>query len=169
VERAYDAIQEAFAASLERHEVQHRLDVLRPTPKPAIVDQFVPPAQTPAIEARRDKIHLELSAYVAQIARDDRMPHVTFNFIVRYLVDPKQQSLAEAYAAIAAVEELAIELGTTDVGHVFHDHKFDEARILRAHQKVAATRSADLSAAARRVWARFFGSELAPLDGPLAK
>jgi hypothetical protein len=129
----------------------------------------MPATQTSAGERRRDKIQVELSGYLSQIARDDLLPHVTFSLLVRYLVDPKLHGVEEAYAAIAAVEALAPELGATEVGHVFHDHKFDEDRILRAHQRAVAARGADLSAAARRVWARLFGAELAPLAGPLSK
>jgi hypothetical protein len=169
VARAYEIIREAFAASVERHEVQHRLDALRPLPRPAAIDELMPATQTPAGERRRDKIQVELSGYVSQIARDDLLPHVTFSLFIRYLVDPKLRGLEEAYAAIAAVEALAPELGATDVGHVFHDHKFDDDRILRAHRHAVAARGADLSAAARRVWGRLFGVELAALAGPLAK
>jgi hypothetical protein len=169
VERAYETIRDAFSASVERHEVQHRLDALRPLPRPVAIDELMPATQTPAGERRRDKIQMELSGYLSQIARDDLVPHVTFSLFVRFLVDPKLRGLEEAYAAIAAVEALAPELGATDVGHVFHDHKFDEDRILRAHQYAVAARGPDLSAAARRVWGRLFGVELGPLAGGIAK
>jgi hypothetical protein len=163
VARSYETLRDAFAASIERHEVQHRLDVLRPTTTPDVIDALVPSAQIKAVVERRRRIQSELSAYLAQLARDDLLPHVTFALIVRFLVDPKLRGSAESYAAIAAIEELARELAISDVVPVFHDHKVDDVRVGRAYRQIVAARGSDLSAAAKRVWARLFGAPLAPL------
>jgi hypothetical protein len=163
VKRAYDALRDGYAESVERHEVQHRLDAMTPIPTPPPIDGLVPPGQGAAGEKLRDRIRAELSAYVAQIARDDRMPKTTFTLLARFLVDPRMRGTAESYASLVALEELSRELGVSGVIPILERGHLNDARIDLAHRSITAVTADDLRGAARRVWKRLFGAELAPL------
>jgi hypothetical protein len=164
VTKVYEQLRDAYADSVERHEVQHRLDHMKPVPFPKALDAFVAPDQGPASDAAREKIRSELSAYLAQLARDDRTTRTTFTLIARFLVDPKLRGAAESYSAAIAIEELARELGVTGVVPIVHDGGVDEARLVRAHETITAVGRERLSGAARNVWAHLFGRDLAPLE-----
>jgi hypothetical protein len=53
-----------------------------------------------------------------------------------------------------------------DGAPLLHDHQFDVAVSLRAHQRIAAASRDDLRSAAPRAWSRLFQAELAPLTDP---
>jgi hypothetical protein len=162
VARAYAALRDAFAASVERHEAQHRLDALHAIPMPAQVERAVR-GESAAADDVRDAVKNELSAYLAQIARDERMPRTTLTLLVRFLVNPKTRGSTESHVAIVAVEELAHELGVVGASPLVVRGRIDEARLIRAHRELTSVPPATLTAAARRVWARLFGRELPPL------
>jgi len=162
VASAYAALRDAFAASVERHEAQHRLDALHVLRMPAQVEQLVR-GDSPAVEDIRDAVKNELSAYLAQIARDDRTPRTTFTLLVRFLVNPRTRGSTESFVAVIATEEIAKELGIAGASPLLARSRLDEARLIEAHRSVTAVPAAALTAAARKVWARLFGRELATL------
>jgi len=166
MKRAYDVFFDAFTASIERHEVQHRLDFMRPIPTLERIDSILPPGRGPASERIRFKILIETSAYLAQLARDDRLVHANFSRLMQFVVNPPMRGLPESYAALVITEELARELNVTDGARLHHDHAFDLARFARAHQMIVATPTADLRGAAARTWSRLFRADFAPLTGP---
>jgi hypothetical protein len=164
--RAYETFRAAFVTSVERHEIQHRLDVMRPLPMPSRIDSLVSPGQGRAVEQLRYRIRSELSAYLAQLARDDVLPHTTLARCIRFIANPNLRGGPESYAMLVAIEGLARERGVTDVGPLLHDRALDGARIAVVHQRIAASSAEELRAAARSVWARLFGAPLAALTGP---
>jgi len=129
--KAYAAVREAFVASVERHEVQHRLDQIRPTAMPKEIDALIPRGTGPAGENVRSHVKNELSAYLAQVARDEPLTKTTFTMLVRFLADPRVRGGAESYAALIATEQLAAELGITGIAPLLDDRKLDDARIGR--------------------------------------
>lgn len=163
VARAYSVLRDAFADSVERHEAQHRLDAIRGLEMPSQVERLVRGSGALAANVR-DGVKNELSAYVAQIARDDRLARTTFTLLVRFLVNPKTRSSTESYAAIVATEERAQELGATDVGSLVLRGRLDEDRLARAHRAITAVPPAKLADAVRHVWKRLFGRDLAALE-----
>ena len=162
--RAFAVLREAFVASVERHEVQHRLDQINPLETPKAIDALVPPGGGRAADNVRDHVRNELSAYLAQIARDEALTKTTFTMLLRFLADPRVRGGVESYAALIATEELASELGISGVTPLLHDRKLDDARIDVAHRGLTAVPAPKLQEAARRVWARLFGRALPDLS-----
>ena len=83
--------------------------------------------------------------------------------LVRFVADPRVRGSAESYAALIALEELCIELGIKDVSPIVHDRQLDEGRIEHAHEQLTALPPDQLRTGAKKVWARLYGRELAPL------
>ncbi len=167
VRAAYAVLRDAFVASVERHEVQHRLDQIRPLAAPKAIDALVALVAPGRVSDNlRDHVKNELSAYLAQVARDELLTKTTFTMLLRFLADPRVRGGAESYAALIATEELAAELGISGIAPLLHDRKLDDARIEAAHRELTAVPAPTLRDAARRVWSRLFGrplSDLAPL------
>src|SRR5262249_40024553 len=150
----------------ERHEVQHRLDLIRPIPMLERIASILPPGRGAASERIRDKIRSETSAYLAQIARDDRLTRATFSRLMQFIVNPASRGTPESYAALLLLEELGSELNVPVGAPLLHDHHFDIARIARTHQGIVAVSRDDLRGAASRAWSRLFHADFAPLSGP---
>ncbi|MDB4938104.1 MAG: hypothetical protein JWP87_5076 [Labilithrix sp.] len=158
------AVQDEMTASVERHEVQHRLDQIHAVAPPKRLDTMIPPGQGPGPERTREHITAELSAYVAQLARDSRMPRTIFTLLFRFLADESKRGLAEAYVAWITTEELATELGVRDALPLLHDGALDENRLAVAYAGIVSAPGPGLAAAAKRVWTRLFGVELGALS-----
>ena len=163
VSQAYAVLRDAFVASVERHEVQHRLDQIHPITTPKAVDALVSPGGGRAGENLRDHIKNELSAYLAQLARDEPLARTTFTMLLRFLADPRVRGSAESYAALIATEELASELGIAGASPLLHDRLIDDARVDLAHRELTTVPAPKLRDAARKVWSRLYGADLAPL------
>jgi len=167
VRKAYATLRDVFVASVERHEVQHRLDQITPIATPKELDPLVPPGGGKASENIRNHIRSELSAYLSQIARDEPLTRTTFTMLLRFLADARVRGGAESYAALIATEQLAQELGIKGVAPLMHDRALDDARIELAHRELTNVPAPKLRDAARKVWSRLFGGPLAPLDRAL--
>lgn len=164
VRKAYATLRDAFVASVERHEVQHRLDQITPIAMPKELDPLVAPGGGKASEKIRNHIRSELSAYLSQIARDEPLTRTTFTMLLRFLADPRVRGGAESYAALIAIEQLASELGIKGVTPLVQDGKLDDARIDLAHRELTNVPAPRLRDAAKKVWSRLFGAPFAPLD-----
>ena len=152
----YERLRDAFADSIERHEAQHRLDVMRPIPVPAPIDDIIPPQPNKSAERMRMRMQAELSAYLSQVGRDEKMARTTYTLLLRFLVDPRTRGTAEATAAMITTEVLAKELGIKDVVALVENGHLDEDRVVRAHAEICRASSADVAAAARKAWTRMF-------------
>ncbi len=159
----YERLRDAFADSIERHEVQHRIDIIRPIPIPKEIDELVPPNAGKSSDRRRQRMQAELSAYLSQIGRDEKMARTTYTLLLRFLVDPKTRNTPEAVAAMITTEELAKELRVKDVVPLVHAGRLDEDRMVRAHTEFCRQKTPDLAAAARKAWARIFEAPFPPL------
>jgi hypothetical protein len=166
LKRVYDVFSGAFTASVERHEVQHRLDLIRPIPMLERIDSILPPGRGAASDRIRDKIRSETSAYLAQLARDDRLTRSTFSRLMQFLVNPATRGTPESYVALILLEELGSELDAAVGAPLLHDHRFDIERIARAHKRIVSLPREKLRSAAARTWSRLFRAELAPLTAP---
>jgi hypothetical protein len=166
--KAYASVRDAVADSVERHEVQHRLDlkhasVAEPLPVPAPVSALIRGDSQRADELR-DAVKSELSGYVAQIARDDRLPRTTLAMLLRFLVNPRTRSSTEAYVAMIATEELCKALAIQDVSPLVHDGHLDEERLARAHRELTSVPPKELTGAAAAVWGHLFGRPLPSVE-----
>ncbi|MDB4942654.1 MAG: hypothetical protein JWP97_2188 [Labilithrix sp.] len=163
VRKAWASLRDTFLATVERHEVQHRLDQIIKISPPHALDALIPPGQGKSADDVREHVSAELSAYLAQIARDEQMARTSFTMLLRFVADPRVRGTAESYAAIIATEQLAAELGVEGVAPIVHDRDVDDAHVDRAHREITAVTPEKLREAAGKVWARLYGRPLAPL------
>jgi hypothetical protein len=167
MERAFAAARDRLASTIERHEVQHRLDHLRSSelPLPPALRDFVGAA--PEGEGHPDGganlARAELSAYLAELSRDPLSAAVGLAIITQFAVDLDYLGSPESYAAIVLLEGLAQQMGVTKVGALVHDRKIDRARVTQVFIALTDAPRAELRAAAARLWERFFGGPLPPL------
>ncbi len=160
--RAFTTLREKLLAAIELHEVQHRLDAIRPLRFPREVDALVPPAA--GAEAKRTRVQAELSAYLAQMARAPELAKTTFDLLARFLADPGQRGGAESYAALVAIETLARVLDVKGVSPLLVAGRVDEARLAHAHRALTEVGGEALASAAARAWSSLFGRELATIE-----
>jgi hypothetical protein len=163
---AFAALRSALAASVERHEVQHRLDALgpQPPPMPAPLEARVGPLATGGKERRlAATARAELSAYLAELARDAQTPRVGLTLIARFLFDQRLQGSPECYAALTILEGLAEGLGTPARAPLVHAGAVDRRAAADLYLALTALPPARLNAAARTLWERLFAAPLPDL------
>ncbi len=110
---AFASARDRLVASIERHEVQHRLDYLRPDPlpMPSALERWTGPVEVDGREHRSAaRARAEMSAYLAQLARDVATTKADTTLVLRFLLDQKLQGIPECSAALAIAEGLADEL-----------------------------------------------------------
>jgi hypothetical protein len=160
--KTYTALRDAFADSVERHEVQHRLDLKSanlevPLPVPERLFSIFRGESSVANDLR-DAVKNELSGYLAQIARDERMPKTTYSMLLRFLINPRTRTSTEAFVALITTEELLRELKIKSPTTILlpNGQQVDEYQLTRAHHEITSASASDLSSAAQRVWARLY-------------
>jgi hypothetical protein len=153
------ALEAPLVASIERHEVQHRLDVLAGAldRSPPELDAVVRPDS-----ALGHRALAELSAYVAEIERDTGTAKTNLALLARYLLDPDLVGLAESYAALVAFDGMARELGTRHDALV-GPRGLDGAAVARTYLALRGFDPAALRKAAARLWRHLFARPLPPL------
>lgn len=150
------ALAGPLVASIERHEVQHRLDTLGghlahcPEELAALVECGTPLGH---------RALAELSAYVAELARDAGIVKTNLALLARYLLDPELVGIAESYAALVAFEGLAQELRIAH-GPLLGGVGLDRPVAARLYLALHGTPPATLQAAAARLWQRLLGRRL---------
>jgi hypothetical protein len=166
VANAFDRIRALLSASVERHEVQHRLDFARadPLPMPPRLEAMVGPVFHAGKERRAAvRARAELSAYVAELARDDRTTRVNLTLVTRFLFSRRMQGTAPSYAAIVILEGLGEELSIPVKGHLVVGGNIDRDAASELWLSLVSRPAVDLQRAAGRLWAKLFGSPLAEL------
>ena len=165
---AFAALRDALASSIERHEVQHRLDALgpQPPPMPRALEARVGPLAEHGKERRgAATARAELSAYLAELARDARTPRVGLTLIARFLFDERLQGAPESYAALGIVEGLArgLGVGAGAEARILRDGAIDRSAAAEVYLALAALPPDRLRAAAKGLWERLFGAPLPEL------
>jgi hypothetical protein len=163
---AFEALRDALTSSVERHEVQHRLDALGPQPPP----------MPPALEARVGPLvdhgkerrgaataRAELSAYLAELARDARTPRVGLTLIARFLFDRRMHGAPECYAALTILEGLAAELGVRVEAPLLSRGAIDQHAVAAVWTGLVALPPERLREAARKLWESLFATPLPDL------
>jgi hypothetical protein len=172
--QAFASLRDALGTSVERHEVQHRLDALgpQPAPMPATLEARVGPLEQDGKERRlAASARAELSAYLAELARDARTPKVGLTMIARFLFDLRLQGTAESYAALAILEGLADRLGVPMPGKLVVEHMIDRRAAASVFLALVALPPERLREEASKLWAALFGAPLpelckvAPMEG----
>ncbi len=170
LDRVYGVLRDALGASIARHEVQHRLDLATrgERPMPAALEELVGPAyhdgkeRTHALSARD-----ELSAYLAELARDERTTRVNLGRLTRFLFDPRMAGTPECYAALVIVDGLEREVGGArpsagPAARIFRG-KLDREAIAASYLALTQRPATELAAAAEKLWERLFDGPLPPL------
>ena len=163
--RAFAALRDALAASVERHEVQHRLDAARRSPimPKALADRVGPLESDGHEQPQAAAARAELSAYLAELARDTRTPRFGLGMVARFLFDRRLHGTAESYAALVILEGLAAELGVAADAPLVAGGAVDRRGAGKLYLGLADLPPERLRAAAGRLWERLFEAPLPAL------
>jgi hypothetical protein len=163
--KAFLALGDALAASVERHEVQHRLDVARRSPvmPQALADKVGPLRLDGRESPRAAAARAELSAYLAELARDARTGRFGLAMVARFLFDRRLHGSSECYAALVILEGLAAELGVPAAAPLVADHTIDRRGAGRLYLELVKQPPERLRAAAKKLWERLFEAPLPEL------
>ncbi len=167
IDRVFGLARNVIIASVERHEVQHRIDAALPAARrvPGELSALTGPRldrrgkQRKLVALSRD----ELSAYLSELARDEATPRVNLTLIARFLFDRERWGTAECYAAVVIFEGLARELGI-DTGPLVDRGAIDRPAVARIYLAATDRPVPELRAAARRLWERLFDARLPPIE-----
>lgn len=168
--RAFATARDLLLASVERHELQHRLDQWhtevsgRAMPLPPALQAFVGPLRDPEGNPRPTawRSQAELSAYLAELARDPHTLGTNLGVLAQFLIVPEHRASAECYAAVVIFEELARTLGIEGLPLVMAG-EIDHARVTRVYLALTDVPPARLRHAARALWEAWFGRPLPEL------
>jgi hypothetical protein len=161
----YAQLREVLVRSVERHEVQHRVDFARDDPgfMPKALARYVGPAERNGEERRHAALARdELSAYLGELARDEQTPRVNLSMLSRFLFKRRMWGTPECYAALVILEGLAAEL-TIPIANgagLLQGGQIDRDALATAYLAITAREGSELRAAARRLWEKLFEGEL---------
>jgi hypothetical protein len=161
-QRTYRAIEARFVASIERHEVQHRLDFemgTLGTLPPRLEGMVGPLRRGDLVNPLAERANAELSAYLSEIARDATIARANLALLVRNLFDVRLWGTPECYAALVVLEGLADRAGIAH-GSVVVGHGIDRGQVARLHLALASRPDEALRTSAEQLWAELYGRAL---------
>jgi hypothetical protein len=167
----YARLRDVLVDSVERHEAQHRLDYARPDPlpMPAPLEALVGPAGEGESSRFAGQTRAELSAYLAELSRDERTTKVNLTMISRFLFSKQMQGMAESYSAVVIFEGLAAELGIPRAAGLVTGGNIQRERAAEAYLALTALPPEALRTAAARLWAKLFEGPLPELRPVVAR
>jgi len=152
----YDAVLDAFTASVAEHEVQHRIDYEadRLVHVPGMLAEYTGETEfEDRVNHRAERANAELSAYLSQIARSPSHARTTLLHVASFVMSRDDWRRPEAYAALVVFEALAQAI------HLPHGPLVVRRRIARgeiaAIYGVLRTR-ADLATLASTAWSTLY-------------
>lgn len=164
IREAYREFEEAFVASVERHEVQHRLDYAQGTLEamPEPLGRLVGELEVGGHENRLARRSLaELSAYLSELARGPDIVETNLALFAQHLLDRRGWGSPESYAAIIVFEGIARHLG---IGHSpLLSGSVDRAAVADLFVAMREREARQISDAARALWRELFGRPLPEL------
>jgi hypothetical protein len=167
LQNAFLRLRDRYAGSVERHEVQHRIDgTLGLVPVPAPLAKTLGmdnPLDAPegSLAARSRE---ELSAYLAQLAEGEGSAALDLVLLSRFLFAPHGAPLAYAYAALLTLTEISRELGIpfdapiTSRGTVVRENA--ATRLLAVLDRPPS----EIRAAAGKTWERLYERKLLDVE-----
>jgi hypothetical protein len=159
---AFLRLRNRYVWSVERHEVQHRLDYSRElVPVPEILAKRLGVENPIGVEegSLPARARDELSAYLASIAQANDSPLLELVLLARFFFDETNLGGPYSYAALAAYEGIGKELGL-DVDKLIGSGVIRRERLTRLFYAVTERSSDDLRAAASRFYRSAYGQEL---------
>jgi hypothetical protein len=161
--QALAAARSLLALSVARHEVQHRADFSRATPRrtPISLIEFVGmEISEGGVENKfATQTKDELSAYLGELARDEATTRVNLTLLSRFLFNRDLWGGAESYVALVIFQELGGELGLI-VPTLLESGGIQREKVSSLYLQLTDKKSQELQAAAARVWERQFGEPL---------
>jgi hypothetical protein len=109
-----------------------------------------------------ERARAELSAYLGEIARDERTPRLGLTMIARFAFDKGRWGSSESFAAVVIVDGLARQLGMP-VPALLVKNEIDRSALAKLYLALTDVPPDRLRATARTLWAKLFGAPLAPL------
>lgn len=162
----YRAYEEAELFSIAQHEAQHRVDYeddrLVAVPD-ALADYTGRTEFEDRVNHGAERSNAELSAYLSQIARDPQRARSHVVHVSRFLMARELWGTPESYAALVIFEQLARELGL-EPGPLVRSPSIVRAEVTRLFLDLRTRSSAEVAAAATRVWERLYGVPLPELE-----
>lgn len=162
---AFAAARDRLTRSIERHELQHRLDHLRKRqlPLPVALRDFVGDEREPdgRLGPGPTLARAELSAYLAELSRDPHTPGVGLAIIAQFAIDSDYLGSPESYAAIVLLEQLAARTGKAQTLVV--DKRVARDRVAAVYERLTALPPRQLRTAAAELWAALYQAPLPPL------
>jgi len=162
--RAYALLEGAYLESVERHEVQHRLDYDQEDRSlPARLEELAGPLEVHDIENTRAKsANAEFSAYLAELARGPEVVKTNLALLSRFLFDRSHWGRAESYSALVIFEAMAHELGV-EPESMLEGGSIQRDAVARSYLAMRANPASELSRAAAAAWQGAYGRSLPPL------
>jgi hypothetical protein len=162
---AYRTLETRLVESVERHELQHRLDFEAdvPLPMPPALEARTGPAEVDGREVpRASRARYELSAYVAELARAEVLPKTRLLLLATFLLDRRLWSEAEAEAMVTLFEALAAALHV-ETQPLVEDRRVMRRRVDRLLRVLLEQDPEALRRGAADAWHALFGRALPPL------
>jgi hypothetical protein len=163
---AFLRLRNRYVWSVERHEVQHRLDYARElVPVPEILAKRLGVENPIGVEegSLPARARDELSAYLASIAQANDSPLLELVLLARFLFDETNLGGPYSYAALAAYEGIGKELGL-DADALLGVGPIGRERLTRLFYAVNERPSDEIRAAASRFYRSAYGQELPTVE-----
>lgn len=166
-EAVFVKLRDRYAETVERHEVQHRLDYARGfTPVPAPLAEVLGlqnPLDAPegGMAARsRD----EMSAHLAELTRVTPDSALDILLLSRFLMDRTQWGTPYHVAALVIFTELANELGLNAGGPLVLRGRVRRERVATLTLEITSKPPNEVAAAAKKIWERLYGEPLLDVE-----
>jgi hypothetical protein len=159
--RAFERIRDGFALSVQRHELQHRLDFrLELLPLPATVRELLGVRNELALGPTTLPIRVrdEHAAYLASLASTS-YPHTDIIVMSRFLFDKSQWGDAYSYTALALFLDLATHLDVAPKEPLVSRRAIVRERVAELLERLLAFDDAALRDGARRAFIATRGGE----------
>lgn len=165
VKAGYLQLEQAVLASIERHELQHRLDYENGVLErlPIELEQRVGPLEAFGLQnVLAEHALAELSAYLSELARGPEVVQLNLALFAHHLFDRERLGTPECYAALVVFDGLSRSLGLS--GEPLVRGRFvARDQVARVYKKLRATPADELTRAARKLWEELFDRPLPEL------
>lgn len=154
---AFQRLRDRYADSVQRHEVQHRLDYQRGLmPYPEVLQKLLPTDTPLGLEAGtlHARARDELSAYLAEMSRSPDSPMLTFVLLASHLFNKAALGGAYSYAALAALDAISSELGIDFWEHV--RTRIERKDVAKVFLKVVERPPEEVRSAAQRAYEKAY-------------
>ncbi len=159
---AFERLRDHYVASVQRHEVQHRLDYHRDLiPVPPLLSELLGlenPLDAP-YGSRAARARDEMSAFLASIIDSGPSPTLELALMARHAFNQGSLGNAYSYAVLAAFIGIARALGIDDKA-ILGGRLIRRERVARLFVALSERPPDKIRDAARRFYAKSYGQEL---------